>query len=78
MFTLPHKPGSLFSIIAKFATLGVNFSKIESRPIPGKDFEYMFYLDFDAPIFAEGFLETLDTFDAEFAGGSYLGSYSEI
>ncbi|MBQ8836508.1 MAG: chorismate mutase [Clostridia bacterium] len=78
MFTLPHVPGSLFSIIAKFAALGVNFSKIESRPIPGKDFEYMFYLDFDAPLEAEGLLETLDVFDAEYEGGTFLGCYSEI
>lgn len=78
MFTLPHMPGSLFSIIAKFAALGVNFSKIESRPIPGKDFEYMFYLDFDSSLYADGFLETLDLFDTEYPGGSYLGSYSEM
>lgn len=77
MFTLPHSPGSLFSIIAKFAALGVNFSKIESRPIPGKDFEYMFYLDFDASLHADGLLETLDLFDAEY-DGSFLGCYSEI
>lgn len=78
MFTLPHSPGSLFSIIAKFAALGVNFSKIESRPIPGKDFEYMFYLDFDASLYADGLLETLDVFDSEYEGGSFLGCYSEI
>lgn len=78
MFTLPHVPGSLFSIMAKFASLGVNFSKIESRPIPGKDFEYMFYLDFDASLYSEGLLETLDLFDAEYDGGTFLGCYSEI
>ncbi|MBQ4150387.1 MAG: chorismate mutase [Clostridia bacterium] len=78
MFTLPHTPGSLFSIFAKFAALGVNFSKIESRPIPGKDFEYMFYLDFDASLYADGLLETLDLFDAEYDGGTFLGCYSEI
>ncbi len=78
MFTLPHTPGSLFSIFAKFAALGVNFSKIESRPIPGKDFEYMFYLDFDASLYADGLLETLDLFDAEYKGGTFLGCYSEI
>lgn len=78
MFTLPHVPGSLFSVIAKFAALGVNFSKIESRPIPGKDFEYMFYLDFDASLYSEGLIETLDLFDTEYEGGSFLGCYSEI
>ncbi len=78
MFTLPHTPGSLFSILAKFATLGVNFSKIESRPIPGKDFEYMFYLDFDSSLYADGLIETLDLFDAEYEGGTFLGCYSEV
>ena len=78
MFTLPHVPGSLFSVIAKFAALGVNFSKIESRPISGKDFEYMFYLDFDASLYSDGLLETLDLFDTEYDGGSFLGCYSEI
>lgn len=78
MFTLPHVPGSLFSVIAKFAALGVNFSKIESRPIPGKDFEYMFYLDFDASLYSNGLLETLEVFEAEYDGGSFLGCYSEV
>lgn len=77
MFTLPHTPGSLFSIISKFAALGVNFSKIESRPIRGKDFEYMFYLDFEGSLADEGLLKTLDLFDAEYPGGTFLGSYSE-
>lgn len=78
MFTLPHTPGSLFSIISKFAALGVNFSKIESRPIRGKDFEYMFYLDFEGSLADEGLLKTLDLFDAEYPGGAFLGSYSEV
>lgn len=78
MFTLPHTPGSLFTILSKFATLGVNFSKIESRPIPGKDFEYMFYLDFDSSLYSDGLIETLDLFDAEYEGGSFLGCYSEV
>lgn len=77
MFTLPHTPGSLFSVISKFAALGVNFSKIESRPIRGKDFEYMFYLDFEGSLADEGLLKTLDLFDAEYPGGTFLGSYSE-
>ena len=78
MFTLPHTPGSLFSIISKFAALGVNFTKIEIRPIRGKDFEYMFYLDFEGSLADEGLLKTLDLFDAEYPDSAFLGSYSEV
>ena len=45
MFTLPHKPGSLHSIIGLFANAHLNLSKIESRPIHGTTFEYVFSID---------------------------------
>ncbi len=45
MFTLPHKPGSLHTIIGVFANARLNLSKIESRPIHGATFEYVFYID---------------------------------
>ncbi|GEM_PF-303874 len=45
MFTLPHKPGSLHSIIGIFANAHLNLSKIESRPIHGTTFEYVFCID---------------------------------
>ena len=45
-----HRPGSLYSLIAKFATRGLNISKLESRPIPGKDFEFRFYFDVEASV----------------------------
>jgi len=47
MLTLPHRPGSLASILAGFADEGIDLLKIESAPIPGKDFEFRFYLDFE-------------------------------
>ncbi len=47
-FTLPHKPASLHKLLGIFAELGVNVTKIESRPIPGKPFEYTFHLDLES------------------------------
>ena len=41
MMTLPHKPGSLYEMMAKFSALGINLTKLESRPMPNKDFEFM-------------------------------------
>ncbi len=51
--TLPHRPGALYELISKFAHHGINISKIESRPIPGKDFEFIFYFDVEASIEGE-------------------------
>ena len=43
---LRHIPGALYHALGIFASKNVNVLKLESRPIPGKVFEYCFYLDF--------------------------------
>ncbi|MFA6329745.1 MAG: prephenate dehydratase [Candidatus Micrarchaeia archaeon] len=47
VFTLAHKPGSLYSALKGFADEGVNVSRIESRPIKHTPWEYVFFLDFE-------------------------------
>src|SRR5208337_3994445 len=44
-FTLEHKPGSLVAALTALAAQGTNLTKIESRPVPGKPWEYIFYVD---------------------------------
>ncbi|MBE7040187.1 MAG: bifunctional chorismate mutase/prephenate dehydratase, partial [Ruminococcaceae bacterium] len=51
MLTASHKPGALYELIAKFSALGLNLTKLESRPIPGTDFEFMFYFDMNASVY---------------------------
>ncbi len=46
-FELPHASGSLYEILSHFIYNDLNMNKIESRPIPGRNWEYRFFIDFD-------------------------------
>ncbi len=78
MLNVQHKPGALYSMIAKFSALGLNLTKLESRPIAGTDFEFMFYFDLDASIYDEAALKLVSQLDEGPETFTYLGSYAEI
>lgn len=71
-----HRPGSLYSLIAKFAARGLNISKLESRPIPGKDFEFRFYFDVEASVNEERTRAVLRQLENEDVF-TFLGAYRE-
>ncbi|HPF88683.1 MAG TPA: prephenate dehydratase domain-containing protein [Candidatus Limiplasma sp.] len=73
-----HKPGSLYRILSRFNALGININKLESRPIPDRDFEFMLYFDLDTPIYSEEFLELINALDLTCEQFEYLGSYLEV
>lgn len=78
MMILPHRPGSLYKALAKFYALGINLLKLESRPLPERDFEFMFYFDLETSVYSSEFrrlLSELGEISEEFR---YLGSYSEV
>lgn len=78
MMVLPHKPGALYKVLSRFYALGVNLNKLESRPIPERNFEFMFYFDLDTSVYSPQFIQLmgeLQSISEEFA---YLGSYSEV
>lgn len=47
VFVLPHEAGSLHEILTIFAVRGLNMVKLESRPMPQRSWEYMFFLEFN-------------------------------
>ena len=78
MFSLPHTPGSLYAMMSKFASLGLNLTKLESRPIEGSDFEFRFFVDYDASVYSDEALVMLDELSASCEEFTFLGGYSEV
>ena len=78
MMVLPHKPGALYKLLARLYTLGINVTKLESRPIPNRDFEFMFYFDLETSIYSEEFVQLICELDELCEEFKYLGSYSEV
>jgi chorismate mutase/prephenate dehydratase len=78
MMILPHKPGSLYKVLARMYVLGINVNKLESRPIPEKDFGFMFYFDLETSIYSEEFIQLMCELDDLCEEFKYLGSYTEV
>ncbi len=78
MLIVSHKPGSLYNVLARFNALGINIFKLESRPIPERDFDFMFYFDIEAEVYAEEFVRLMNQIDELSQECKYLGSYMEI
>ncbi|MBR7179134.1 MAG: bifunctional chorismate mutase/prephenate dehydratase [Oscillospiraceae bacterium] len=78
MMILPHRPGSLYRVLARLYVLGINVTKLESRPISNRDFEFMFYFDLDTSIYSEEFVQLMCELDDLCEEFKYLGSYSEV
>lgn len=78
MMVAPHEPGALYKVLARFYALDINLTKLQSRPILGQDFEFMFYFDLDASVYSPEFASLvceLEDFCDDF---KYLGTYSEL
>ena len=78
MMVLPHRPGSLYKLLARLYTLGINVTKLESRPIPDRDFEFMFYFDLETSIYSDEFVQLMCELDDLCEEFQYLGSYCEV
>lgn len=78
MMILNHKPGALYKVLARLYTLGINVTKLESRPLPDREFEFMFYFDLETSIYSEEFVQLMCELDDLCEEFKYLGSYTEV
>ena len=78
MIVLPHEPGALYKLLAKFYALDINLLKLESRPIPERDFEFRFYFDIECPVAAPEFSALMSSIGSLCQECRYLGSYAEV
>ena len=79
MLSLPHRPGALQAITSKCAAIDVNLTKLESRPVPGMDFEFSFIFDFEASPSDPSVRSLLSEIsqDPEIDHFGFLGAYRE-
>lgn len=75
LFTLPHRTGSLHQLMTIFAVNGLNLMKLESRPIVGRSWEYLFFADFTADLTAPGMDGVLLELTQTAEGFRVLGNY---
>ena len=78
MLVVNHEPGALYHVLSKFYALDLNVTKLESRPIPDRDFEFMFYFDADIPAASPDFGSLITGLRDSCEDLRYLGSYVEV
>lgn len=78
VITLPHTAGSLYAVMSKFAAAGINLTKIESRPIAGRDFEFEFYFEVEASVYSEELYAVLSEMENSDEKFKFFGCYREV
>jgi prephenate dehydratase len=75
IFSTGHKPGDLFEIMKIFSDYKINLAKLESRPMPGKPWEYMFYADLETDLENENQVRVLEKLKEKTPIFRILGRY---
>ncbi len=78
MVNTPHEAGTLNAILNRFSSLGLNLTKLESRPLENTTFEFAFYLDFEARINRIEVQNLIGELENNCQLFVFLGSYEEI
>lgn len=78
MLSAAHRPGSLYRLLSHISVMGVNLTKLESRPIPGKDFEFRFFFDIEASILDPAVRALMEQLKQDSDQFVFLGNYEEM
>ena len=73
-----NKPGALYEILSKLAALDINMTKLESCPVVGSDFDFVFFLELDASVQDPSVLAMLEEMERSCAKFQFLGNYAEV
>ena len=73
-----NKPGALYEILAKFQALGVNMTKLESCPVSGSNFEFIFIIEIEANVHTPEVVGMLAELERTTSSLRLLGCYSEV
>ncbi|MBP5308007.1 MAG: chorismate mutase [Clostridia bacterium] len=78
VLSLPHVTGSLNKVLSRFSALGLNLTKIESRPIASSEFEFAFYFDFEGDVRKREVYNLLSEMYNSLEYFAFLGCYREV
>ncbi len=70
-----HKPGALYNALGVFAKRSINLSKLQSRPIIGKAWHYLFYVDVEVGMIDDNLVEAINELATQGCEVKVLGSY---
>ena len=73
-----NRPGALYEILSKLAALGINMTKLESCPVTGRNFEFIFFLELEASVLEPGVLPMLEELERSCQNFQFLGNYAEV
>ncbi len=73
-----NRPGALYEILSRFSAQGINMSKLESCPVTGRNFEFIFFIELDASVREPGVLAMLEDLERSYENFVFLGNYAEV
>ncbi len=76
--TCPNKPGGLSDVLSMFSSRGINMLKLESCPVSGRSFEFVFYIELNASVRDEGVMPILEELERTSESFTFLGNYCVI